>query len=195
MKDSSTVNSAMMTNEYFDEMGKKCNNRNLYSSSDSIYEHPTSKARIFIGSIDAAHNIDKLKATNVSFIVNCTNNIPRYHADDPTFQYITFDICNWNYINHTHSSILNFVEGVMLQIEEALRNGRSVLVHCLAGAHRAGTAAVLCMMYFQNMKPTEAFHHCRVRRPIIQPIGSLIDLLARYDDARTFRNKNKNITQ
>jgi protein-tyrosine phosphatase len=33
-------------------------------------------------------------------------------------------------------------------VESELLAGRNVLIHCLAGAHRAGTAGTSCLMYF-----------------------------------------------
>ena len=33
-------------------------------------------------------------------------------------------------------------------VEVELGAGKSVLIHCLAGAHRAGTAGTACLMHF-----------------------------------------------
>jgi protein-tyrosine phosphatase len=41
-------------------------------------------------------------------------------------------------------------------VENELKSGRNVLIHCLAGAHRAGTAGVACLMHFCRLESKEA---------------------------------------
>ena len=36
-------------------------------------------------------------------------------------------------------------------VKESVEGGENVLLHCLAGAHRAGTAAVLAVMFLTDM--------------------------------------------
>ena len=67
------------------------------------------------------------------------------------FSYYTFDVSFWRL--HTADSVknLSLFVGPMLQfVEAALTLGQSVLVHCLMGAHRAGTTSVLCLMHLQG---------------------------------------------
>ena len=70
-------------------------------------------------------------------------------------------------------------------VDQSLRQGRSVLVHCLAGAHRAGTAGVLLLMRYTGIndvrRAIKTAKHCR---PIIDPIGMLPELVKRYKKAR-----------
>ncbi len=68
-------------------------------------------------------------------------------------------------------------------VEGELREGRSVLIHCLAGAHRAGTAGVACLMYFLRVDRFAAVPLAKSLRPAIDPIGSFPDLLALLDAA------------
>lgn len=35
-------------------------------------------------------------------------------------------------------------------IDNAIANGGSVLIHCLAGAHRAGTTGCACLVHFAS---------------------------------------------
>jgi protein-tyrosine phosphatase len=57
-------------------------------------------------------------------------------------------------------------------VDEQLSEGKSVLIHCLAGAHRAGT-----------LSKTEAIAICQRQRPVINPIGSFPTLLDKLDKA------------
>ena len=43
------------------------------------------------------------------------------------------------------TAILSYFEPLFLFVEEELGQGNSVLIHCLAGAHRAGTAGIACL--------------------------------------------------
>lgn len=46
-----------------------------------------------------------------------------------------------------------FVTPLFAFIDSALANNSSVLVHCLAGAHRAGTTGCLCLMHYESLDP------------------------------------------
>jgi protein-tyrosine phosphatase len=46
----------------------------------------------------------------------------------------------------SHQGVLKFFRPCHNFIDEALNKGENVMVHCLAGAHRAGTTGVSYMM-------------------------------------------------
>jgi protein-tyrosine phosphatase len=56
----------------------------------------------------------------------------------------------------TALDVLEFFNDVHSFIDEALENGKNVMVHCLAGAHRAGTTGVSYMMRAGKMSFNEA---------------------------------------
>ena len=56
-------------------------------------------------------------------------------------------------------------------------SGENILIHCLAGAHRAGSAGVIAIMYLTGLDSSEALAAARLARPVIEPIGSLGQLL------------------
>ena len=53
-----------------------------------------------------------------------------------------------------------------------------MLIHCLAGAHRAGTAGVASLMHLCGFDARTATRIAQTARPAINPIGSFPDLLA-----------------
>ena len=53
-----------------------------------------------------------------------------------------------------------------------------MLVHCLAGAHRAGTTGCMLLMYKAGMPPGEAIKSAKKLRPVIDPIGGCAASLA-----------------
>jgi len=58
-----------------------------------------------------------------------------------------------------------------------LNKGESVLVHCLAGAHRAGTTGVAFLMYKIGVSFDDALTAAKRCRPVINPFGTLLNLL------------------
>jgi len=46
-----------------------------------------------------------------------------------------------------------------------------VIIHCLAGAHRAGTAGVACLMHLADLDRATATTIAQTARPAINPIG------------------------
>jgi protein-tyrosine phosphatase len=64
-------------------------------------------------------------------------------------------------------------------INEAISSGQNVLLHCLAGAHRAGTTGVACIIHFAGLNVEESVGIAKRCRPIIDPIGQLPEFLYR----------------
>lgn len=57
------------------------------------------------------------------------------------------------------------------------------MVHCLAGAHRAGTTGCACLIFFGNMDVSTAISTAKKLRPIIDPIGQLPEFLRKLKAA------------
>mmetsp|Transcript_21017 Transcript_21017/g.25514 ORF Transcript_21017/g.25514 Transcript_21017/m.25514 type:complete len:91 (+) Transcript_21017:96-368(+) len=68
-------------------------------------------------------------------------------------------------------------------VDQALGKGENVLIHCLAGAHRAGTTGVLVLMAKMKYDSRNATKVAQKLRPVINPFGPLKDLLSRVDTA------------
>lgn len=75
-----------------------------------------------------------------------------------------------------------FFSPVMRFIREASMAGGNVLIHCFAGAHRAGTTGVAFLMYAEHLRATDALATAQRLRPVIDPqaypqLWSLLTLL------------------
>ena len=81
-----------------------------------------------------------------------------------------------------------FVNPLFAFIDSALAEGASVLVHCLAGAHRAGTTGCLCLMHYANLDVATAIASAKSLRPIIDPMGHLRELLNRFQMIRELKS-------
>ena len=120
-----------------------------------------------------------LQARGITSVVNCTTNIECFHKG--TLDYFTFDIAYWRRQAAISKELINFIKPVLEFITDVINRGESVLVHCLAGAHRAGTTGIICLMHFEGLLSKEAVLLAKKRRPIIEPIGDFRDLLFKCD--------------
>jgi len=135
---------------------------------------------IYVGGDLAARDLSGLQARGISSVVNCTTNIECFHKG--TLDYFTFDIAWWRrQAGKSAQELINFLKPVLEFINDVINRGESVLVHCLAGAHRAGTTGIICLMHFEGLLSKEAVVLAKSRRPIIEPIGDFRDLLFKCD--------------
>ena len=88
----------------------------------------------------------------------------------------------------THTKLIESGEGtrqlfapVFKWVDAATSNGHNVLIHCLAGAHRAGTTAIAFLMHTHGIDVWQATRLAKKLRPCIDPLGPFAELLIRLD--------------
>ena len=120
-----------------------------------------------------------------------SSSIPTNNNNSNTaIKYLRFPISFWSRFvetrnNDNHLSLINFLTPLFKFVDNALANGENILIHCLAGAHRAGTTGVILLMrYSLENDVAVAIKIAKKLRPIIDPIGMLPELLKRYSLAR-----------
>lgn len=142
---------------------------------------------MFIGDEFAARSLDFLEDNNITHIVNAKGpGGQNYHEKDDNFTYFYFGVCKLS-SDHakltSHKAVLNAFEPVHSFIDAALAAGKSVLVHCAAGAHRAGTTGVSYMMRAAQLTFKDAYMMAKKVRPVVDPFGSLKQLLLKLEKA------------
>ena len=80
-------------------------------------------------------------------------------------------------------TVLAYFQALFDWITEQISQGHNVLIHCLAGAHRAGTTGVAWCMYANKEPFLETLHKVKNIRSIVDPFGPLGDLLMRLEKA------------
>ena len=111
---------------------------------------------------------------------------------DPSFRYLEYPIGHWRStlsMSPKPAQTQAYFEPLFRFVEEELAAGNNVLIHCLAGAHRAGTAGVACLMHLCDLETSEAIAIAQTARPAIDPIGDFPKLLAALDHARCLGKK------
>jgi hypothetical protein len=130
---------------------------NKWNPVDPIWKHPNGAGTIYVGNQTAAESLDVLRGIGVTHVVNCTvgsSQIPNFHEGKPgsPIKYYRFPISFWsNHVDNSDASVVAFVTPVFAFIEDAVAKGENVLIHCLAGAHRAGPTGCAVLMYFAGI--------------------------------------------
>ena len=80
--------------------------------------------------------MELLRSKDISAVVNCTDDLQNYHTG--SLAYLTFNVAWWRReVGDSEAELPRFLSPLITFLEAELAAGRSVLVHCLAGAHRS----------------------------------------------------------
>lgn len=156
-----------------------------HSSCDPIWRHPESGAVLYVGDEIAAKNREALRKWNIQRVVNCQDSDgDNYFEGDSSLKYYRFTIGLWR----RAPKVLDGGEGTWSYwgpyfafVEDALSSGQNVFVHCLAGAHRAGTAGIAALMFYCGWDWRRATAAAQKLRRAIEPIGDFPELLEALD--------------
>lgn len=167
---------------------------------DALFKAPNNKSIIYCGDYHAASDLSLLKKFNINYIVNCTRpcpsgELPNYHEGVVGYKYFNFPIAIWQACVATPGNkrgkygenlpeVAVWFGGLVAFIDDAIANGQCILIHCLAGAHRAGSTSIALLMHYANLDYEQALIVAKICRPIIDPIGNLPTLLRMYDSQR-----------
>ena len=168
--------------------------RSRYSNLDAIWKHPQTEASVYVGNAQAASDLRTLRERKICAIVNCQDATAKnYFEDDTSMHYYRFVVSklaiqtsrgsrSWKAddlppIRPLEGGFQAVFDFVQLHLEQ----GNSVLIHCLAGAHRAGTTGTAWLMYKTQKGVEESLALAKACRPIISPFGTLLELLHRLE--------------
>ena len=77
----------------------------------------------------------------------------------------------------TNEGVVRYFNVMFSYVEAILAKGQNVMIHCLAGAHRAGTTGTAWILYKDNLSTKDAIKLAQSRRSAINPIGDYPELL------------------
>eukprot|EP00606_Chrysophyceae_sp_TOSAG23-5_P001484 GSChrysophyteH2.ASY1.ANO1.532.1 assembled CDS len=176
--DNSTIDYDQAGRDAMAKLGVDASTKDEQGHLTPIWRHPTGGGSIYVGNVYVAESLSILQRFGIGAVVNCTHGhgaLPNFHekkAEGP--RYYTFPISQWwTYVNATSASVYAFTDPLFKFIEDAVSSGENVLVHCLAGAHRAGTTGCACLMHFAELDQRTATTTAKSLRPIIDPIGQV----------------------
>eukprot|EP00300_Choanocystis_sp_HF-7_P014013 c18538_g1_i6.p1 GENE.c18538_g1_i6~~c18538_g1_i6.p1 ORF type:complete len:247 (+),score=28.16 c18538_g1_i6:173-913(+) len=129
-----------------------------YRNLDVIWKHPESGGKVFCGNLTAAQTKGILEEHGITHILNCQELKSRnYFEEDPNFTYGRMPVATWGgySLQRKTDTIGNLLLQHLAFVQNAVAEGHNVLIHCLAGAHRAGTASVAFIMLSSRSLPNE----------------------------------------
>lgn len=151
-----------------------------YDDLNVIYVNPKTGYKVYCGNITAASSLDILQKNGIRYVVNCQDpSSKNFFEKTKEIQYFRFPIAYWSNSQLCRDGkILDFFLPFFKFVDSAISTGEgNVLIHCLAGAHRAGTSSVSYILYKTQSTAISATRTAKALRPIIDPIYSLKDLL------------------
>ena len=102
-----------------------------------------------------------------------------WFKNDPSFKYLPFPIGKFRSSGASRSGAVAvaYFRKYLDWVDSQLASGHNVMVHCLAGAHRAGTAGIAYLMHACTLDRVKATAMAKAARDIINPIYDFRDLL------------------
>eukprot|EP00924_Labyrinthula_sp_SR-Ha-C_P000266 maker-scaffold_25-snap-gene-2.3-mRNA-1 protein AED:0.01 eAED:0.01 QI:137/1/1/1/1/1/3/1170/218 len=172
------------------------NRNNNFSKIDLIFSDPTTGSILYTGSIEAARDKELLNKRGISGVINTAREIKNFHHADRTFSYFRFEITKKS-LQIAQKVVdadlalhmVHFVDTLIDQIETWFNELRNVLIHCHAGAHRAGTSTVLFLMGKLGLWSKEAIVLAQKKRTVIDPIMNLGVFLQKFDEGLKLLNE------
>lgn len=159
-------------------------NNGMHNALDPLWRHPETGGIFYVGNQTAASSMEVLQKHRVTHVVNCTDHMPNFQEQSGRIKYHRFNIVSHYFkVRHDEDAVA-FVRPMLEFVGQALSEGKNVMAHCLAGAHRAGTTGCICLMHFAQLRAPEAVMLAKRCRPIIDPIGDFPELLAKFDRGR-----------
>lgn len=142
--------------------------------------------KLFVGNFSASRNYDFISENKISHILTVANDIdPEYPSN---CKYKIVDIDDW----HEEDLSKHFQECFEF-IDDGLRNGGGVLVHCLAGISRSPAIIIGYLMYADGISFDAAYNIVKSKRPIIGPNQGFLQQLTQLEhDLLQMRRINHN---
>lgn len=167
----------------------------VHNNLDAVWADPTTGARVFIGNQQAAMSEAILRANGITHIINCQDpSAPNFHESNPDFHYCRFPIAHWfKYPMDDPVQVLAYFREPHGFIERALASGNGCLIHCLAGAHRAGSTGVSWLMHAAEMDQAQATEAAKQLRQVVNPFGHLLGILGKLDQALVARRADPSL--
>ena len=150
---------------------KLCNTMNMVKNDKNAVEIIP---HLYIGSIACASNLDELKSKNITHILCCGIGLKLFFPDK--FKYHRIELCD-----NEATNIRKFFDETNSFIDEAIKGGGNILVHCHAGISRSTSIIMAYLMKHQKMNFNKAFELIKEKRGKIQPNSGFILQLKAYE--------------
>lgn len=129
---------------------------------------------LYIGSIACASNLEELQTKKITHILCCGFGLKLFFPDKFKYHKI-------NLLDSVTEHIRKYFEETNEFINNAIINGKNVLVHCHAGISRSSSIIIAYLMKHKLMNFNKAFELIKEKRGKIQPNSGFILQLKDYE--------------
>ncbi|THU93241.1 phosphatases II [Dendrothele bispora CBS 962.96] len=137
-----------------------------------------SSGALYIGSISAIHDVDLLRSHNVSHLVQVLD-APWLPPLGEKEGFTSFKI---SILDATSADLKPYLENACTSIDRALREGRSVLVHCQQGVSRSAAVVIAYLIRNHGMSYDVAYNHLLRKRACIKPNSGFVNALKDWEN-------------
>lgn len=115
--------------------------------------------RLWVGSKQDSRNVTAASRHGVTLVVNCTRDLPFVL---PGVRQVRVPV-------HDHpdesDDMLEHLPAALKAIDEELRRGGTVLVHCFAGVSRSASVVAAYLMFREGLTPRQAIARVQALKP------------------------------
>lgn len=137
-----------------------------YSESDNLPCYIIEN--IYMGSMYAALNIDKLKEYNITHVINCAQTlskfIPNFVEYRNDFTYLSLPM-----IDSLEFVITEYIKESLKFINEAINQNGNVFIHCAQGKSRSGCIVIAYLMNKYKICYDDAYKIAKKGRILCNP--------------------------
>jgi len=146
-----------------------------YVNCSAIVDPEKDLGGLYLGNRAASEDFPYFKAKNISVVVDMAGCKYKYPPNlIPHVLCIEAEDVDAYDLTEHFEKCFDF-------IHEHRKNGRGVLVHCMAGVSRSATIVIGYLMRYQNMDLKTAYQFVKKKRTCIGPNKGFIQQLMQYD--------------
>ena len=130
---------------------------------------------IYLGDFESACNKDELSKLGITHVVTVILAVDAMYPQD--FKYKTIDICD-----QTSANIYKYFDDCSDFIDDAIKKGGKVYVHCMYGISRSATIIAAYLISKQGYDDNNAIDFIQKHRPRINPNQGFREQLQLYSE-------------
>lgn len=123
-----------------------------------------------------SRNINQINALGITNIINVSDTLENYFAENSKFKYLKIPIPDSPKI-----IITNYFPIAFEFIDTAITNGEKVMIHCFAGKSRSASIIIGYLMKTQKIKFEDALKIVAKSRPCVEPNIGFLQQLLQYE--------------
>jgi predicted protein tyrosine phosphatase len=119
---------------------------------------------LWLGNVHSSTDIDFHKTYNIMSIFNCTKDLKFPKKHNPSQKHFRLPVHD-NLQPEEIIQMGNLSFEIVAMLDRELEKGKTVLVHCFAGAQRSAAVVAMYLIYKFNMTPQESILYIKKIRP------------------------------